>query len=80
LASVGNITAFGCTVVSITTRPRSDGFIACHSQALLQQRLKLLFSHPLAPTRRRRAVEHQGMLKELTAEVLEVRALHPAIA
>jgi hypothetical protein len=29
LASVGNITAFGCTVVSITTRARSDGFIAC---------------------------------------------------
>ena len=28
LASVGNITAFGCTVVSITTRARSDGFIA----------------------------------------------------
>src|SRR5262245_2561177 len=28
LASVGNITAFGCTVVSITTRASSDGFIA----------------------------------------------------
>jgi hypothetical protein len=28
LASVGNITAFGCTVVSITTRARSEGFIA----------------------------------------------------
>src|SRR5262245_11929570 len=28
LASVGNITTFGCTVVSITTRARSDGFIA----------------------------------------------------
>src|SRR5215467_366633 len=28
LASVGNITAFGCTVVSITTRARSDAFIA----------------------------------------------------
>src|SRR5260221_3472496 len=28
LASVGNITAFGCTVVSITTQARSEGFIA----------------------------------------------------
>jgi hypothetical protein len=28
LASVGNITALGCTVVSTMTRERSDGFIA----------------------------------------------------
>ena len=28
LASVGNITAFGCTVVSTTTRAKSLGFIA----------------------------------------------------
>src|SRR5437016_10802225 len=82
LASVGNITAFGCTVVSITTQARSEGIIrpGRHRQALLQQRLELLLPHPLAPTRQRRTVEHQRMLEKLlAAEVLEVRVLHPAI-
>jgi hypothetical protein len=52
-----------------------------HRQALLQQRLKLLFSHPLAPLRQRRAVKHQCMLKKIfTAEELEARVLNPAIA
>jgi hypothetical protein len=52
-----------------------------HRQALLQQRLKLLFPHPLAPPRQRRAVKYQCMLEKLlAAEVLEVRVLHPAIA
>jgi hypothetical protein len=62
----------------------SDGFIACvrvATQALLQHRPKLLFPHPLAPTRQRRAVEHQCILEKLlAAEVLEVRVLHPALA
>jgi hypothetical protein len=50
-------------------------------QALLQQRLKLLFPHPLAPPRQRRAVKHQRVLEKLlTAEVLEIRVLHPTIA
>ena len=64
LASVENITAFGCTVVSITTRARSDGFIASVRNATARlSRLKLLFSNSLAPARQRRAVEHQRMLE-----------------
>src|SRR5262249_21208606 len=43
-----------------------------------QQRLELVFTHPLAPTRQRRTVKHQRMLEKfLAAEVLEVRVLHP---
>src|SRR5215469_1719885 len=92
LASVGNITAFGCTVVSITTRARSDGFIASVRVATARlscsSALSLSSPHPLAPTRQRRTVEHQRMLEKfLAAEVLEVRVpragfenLHRAIS
>jgi hypothetical protein len=48
--SIGNITAFGCTVVSITTQP--DGFIASvrvGTASSPQQRRKLLLSHPETP-------------------------------
>jgi hypothetical protein len=84
LASVGNMTAFGCIAVSITAQARSEGFIASvrrHRQALLQQRFELLSPHPLASTRQRRTVEHQRMLEKLPAtEVLEVWILHLAIS
>jgi hypothetical protein len=44
-----NITAFGCTVVSITTRARSDGFIASVrvATAKLSCSSALSFSSPI---------------------------------
>src|SRR5262245_36413282 len=81
LASVGNITAFGCTVVSITTRERSDGFMASVLVATARLSCSSAFPHPLAPPRQRRALERQIVPEELLpAEVLEVRVLHPALA
>jgi hypothetical protein len=67
----------GCTVVSTTTRARSEGFIAAvrvaTAKALLQQRLQLLFAPSLTPARQRGAIKHQAVLEELlTAEVLEI--------
>src|SRR5271163_1882440 len=52
-----------------------------HRQALLQKRLQLLLSHPLAPARQRGAIKNQSVLEKLlAAEVLEVRVLYPALA
>jgi hypothetical protein len=50
-------------------------------QAFLQQRLQPFLAHAVAPTRHRRAVEHQPMLEELfAAEELVIGVLDPALA
>jgi hypothetical protein len=52
LASVGKVTALGCTVVSTVTRLRSRGRNACvvrHAQPLGQQKLQPV-TEPLAPS------------------------------
>src|SRR3984957_2780744 len=65
LASVGNITAFGCTVVSTPKRARSDGFIAAVRVATARlsckSACKFLLSHPLAPPRQRGAIKNQAV-------------------
>src|SRR5215475_10201688 len=66
LASVGNITAFGCTVVSITTRARSDGFIA--SVLVATARLSCNSALSLSsPIRWRQRVSDDRMGDELPA-------------
>ena len=71
LGSVGNATAFGCTVVSTMTREKSEGLAAlvrvAVATSLLYQRDELLLAHPLAPARQRRAVERRLVLEELLA-------------
>src|SRR5260370_15912184 len=51
-----------------------------HRQALLQKRLQLLLSHPLAPARQRRAVTNQSVLETLlAAEAFEASDLYPPL-
>ena len=52
-----------------------------HRKALLQQRRNLLLTQPLAPARQRRAIERCRVLEhQFSAEVLEIRILHPPVA
>src|SRR5271155_4336250 len=82
LASVGNATAFGCTVVSTITLQKSAGLAA--PVRVATERLAWISatrrsSHPLAPARQRRAVERQLVLEELlAAEQLVIGILDPA--
>jgi hypothetical protein len=66
LASVGNITAFGCTVVSITTRARSDGFIA-----------SVRVARPAAPAGNDNPLGIRGPLKSKAAPS-ELHRPHPS--
>ena len=51
------------------------------AQALVEERRQPFLAEPLAPSRQRGPVEAQLVLEDvLAAEVLEVRALHPARA
>jgi hypothetical protein len=71
LASVGNATAFGCTVVSTITWVKSDDFNAPARAAVARLswiRLELFLAHPLAPARQRRAVEGRLVLEEFLAQ------------
>jgi hypothetical protein len=84
LASVGKVTAFGCTVVSTVTCLRSllrKAPAPCATpHALGQQQLQLL-AEPLAPVAQIRALVREGVLEELLAgEVLEIRVVDPALA
>jgi len=70
LASVGNITFLGCTVVSTMTRDRSDGFhrpvfVATEKLSWISAKS---FSSPCdGATRQRRAVERQVVPEEFLA-------------
>ena len=52
----------------------------CHRKALLQERRDLLLTQPLAPACQRGAIERRRVLEHhFTAEVLEIRVLHPPL-
>lgn len=52
-----------------------------HREALLQQRGELLLTQPLAPAGQRRAVKRQLVPEHhFSAEILEIRVLHPPVA
>jgi len=57
LASVANVTAFSCTVVSTTTSRRSPTLhrsnLDRNGKAILQQRGQALLPHPLSPALQR---------------------------
>src|SRR5204862_7471266 len=83
-ASVGCAIAFGCTVVSTTTRSRSrveGAGLVRHRQALLEQSHQLLFAQPLAPMRQRGAIERQLVTEaQFTTEELIIGVFNPARA